>query len=594
MIRNTTDFINEFVKKWGSENFDFSETVYVNQKTPLTVICKIHGPITKTPSAFLKLACFECDKEEKRKAQEQAFLEKAKSIHGDKYCYDKVHYINADTEVIIICNRCKEEFSITPRYFYNIKQCPVCKDGNRLFVEDCLTFLKEKFSQFGNKYSFEVINPPLGRFVDNETIIRTYCPEHGITDRAWIRIKDKGLLYPCIKCSPTGYNWSMERFIKESTQKWEGKYDYSLINESNWVDMETPVPIICPIHGLFYQKPRIHIRHAVHGCPQCAQESEALTTEEFIKRAKEVHGDRYDYSETVYVNSRTKIKIFCKTCQEYFWQLPYNHLNGQQHNSTKCNPNATPPLTFEVFVERSRAVHGDKYDYSLAEAQFDGSEVPVELICRNCGEHFWVIPYRHYLRGAGCTNCSRRINNTAEFIEEAKKVHGDLYTYEKTVYEKMQGIITVTCPRCGDFSIKAVDFLRGSGCNCCKMSTNENFTEEALTQLKEFFNINFERFKRFEDLRGKGDKKLEFDFYLPDLNTLIEYQGEQHYRPVQYMGCSLEEAEQNFKDQLIRDQMKRDYCEEKGYYLMEIPFDVKGVENIRNFIEFYLKENVLI
>lgn len=594
MIRNTTDFINEFVKKWGSENFDFSETVYINKETPLTVICKTHGPITKTPHAFLKLACFECDKEEKRKTQEQIFLEKAKSIHGDKYCYDKVHYINAETEVIIICNRCKEEFSIEPRYFYNIKQCPVCKDGKRILVKDCLTFLKEKFSQFEGKYSFEVIDPPLGRFVDNETIIRTYCPEHGITDRTWRRIRDKKLIYPCIKCSPTGYDWTMERFIEESVQKWSGKYDYSLINESNWVDMETPVPIICPIHGVFYQKPRIHIRHTVHGCPQCAQESEALTTEEFIRRALEIPGnaEKYDYSKTVYINSRTKVEIFCKTCQEYFWILPYNHLGGQGHGSSKCNKGSS--VSWEDFLRRSMAVHGNKYDYSFAKDQYKGVETPVELICRNCGEHFWIIPYRHYLRGAGCTNCNRRINNTIEFIAEAKKVHGNLYTYEKTSFVNLSSPVIITCARCGDFSIRASSFLNGTGCSCCRMSTNENFTEEALIQLKSAFNINFERFKRFDDLKGKRGKKLEFDFYLPDLNTLIEYQGEQHYRPVQYMGCSLEEAEQNFKDQQIRDQLKRDYCEEKGYYLMEIPFDVKGVENIRNFIESYLEENNLI
>ena len=124
-----------------------------------------------------------------------------------------------------------------------------------------------------------------------------------------------------------------EEFIEKAKEIHKNKYDYSKVE---YVNTTTPVTIICPIHGEFQQRPTDHLKG--YGCKRCAaikaNESRKLTTEEFIRRARKVHGDKYDYSKTNYVNNNTKVTIICPIHGE-FYQLPYNHLRGK--GCRKCN-----------------------------------------------------------------------------------------------------------------------------------------------------------------------------------------------------------------------------------------------------------------
>ena len=95
--------------------------------------------------------------------------------------------------------------------------------------------------------------------------------------------------------------------------------------------------------------------------------SERKTTEQFIKDAKNVYGDKYDYSETEYINSITKVKIFCKECNEYFWKRPINHIAGKQ-GCPECGKKERDKKHFSntsEFIEKAKKIHGDKYDYSI-------------------------------------------------------------------------------------------------------------------------------------------------------------------------------------------------------------------------------------
>lgn len=120
-----------------------------------------------------------------------------------------------------------------------------------------------------------------------------------------------------------------KKFTREETiarliAKHGDEYDYSLITDDNYVNYLTPVPIICNKHGVFYQIPRLHANGC--GCPYCYG-TPKLTTEDFIRRAKETHGDKYDYSNVVYVDSKTPVCIICPKHGE-FYQRPYLHLSG--------------------------------------------------------------------------------------------------------------------------------------------------------------------------------------------------------------------------------------------------------------------------
>lgn len=122
-----------------------------------------------------------------------------------------------------------------------------------------------------------------------------------------------------------------------------------------------------------------------------------MTTEEFIKRAKKIHNNKYDYSKVEYKNRKTKVCIICPQHGE-FWQTPDNHLEGKgckycSHQSFKH--------TKETFIEKARQIHGDKYDYSKVE--YKNIRTKVCIICSKHGE-FWQKPDGH-LRGIGCTFC---------------------------------------------------------------------------------------------------------------------------------------------------------------------------------------------
>lgn len=112
-------------------------------------------------------------------------------------------------------------------------------------------------------------------------------------------------------------------FIQKAVSIHGNKYDYS---KAKYVSSHTPVEIICPIHGSFYQEPNSHIGKKHCGCQKCGG-TKRLTTEEFISRAKEIHGDKYDYSNVLYKNSKIKVEITCKR-HGTFLCSPNMHLRG--------------------------------------------------------------------------------------------------------------------------------------------------------------------------------------------------------------------------------------------------------------------------
>ncbi len=160
--------------------------------------------------------------------------------------------------------------------------------------------------------------------------------------------------------------FTTEQFIQKAKEIHGDKYDYS---KTEYVTMEKKILIICPEHGEFWQRPHLHLSHS--NCPKCAayfkKRNKKLTTEEFIKKAKLVHGDKYDYSLVDYKDVKTKIKIICPIHGE-FQQRPYSHLSSS--GCFECSnkyKGQSKKLTTEEFIRRSKDAHGNRYDYSKTE-----------------------------------------------------------------------------------------------------------------------------------------------------------------------------------------------------------------------------------
>ena len=280
-----------------------------------------------------------------------------------------------------------------------------------------------------------------------------------------------------------------------------------------------------------------------------------LTTEEFIEKARRTHGDKYDYSKVDYVNSVTKVCIVCPTHGE-FWQNPKSHLRGL--GCKKCSINAVKDT--ETFIEEAKKIHGEKYDYS--KTKYVNNCTKVCIVCPEHGE-FWQRPHGHIILKHGCPKCGIILNGkihnktTEYFIKKAEEVHGKRYDYSKTKYTKRSNDVIITCPVHGDFAQRAGNHLNGYGCPKCSISR----LEEKMMKALEMNNIKYEYEKGFDWL--KKDGKMTIDFYLPEYNTAIECQGEQHYQPVEYFG-GIDE----FKKDRERDKTKKNLLNEHKIHLI--------------------------
>jgi hypothetical protein len=256
------------------------------------------------------------------------------------------------------------------------------------------------------------------------------------------------------------------QFIQDAQLVHGDKYDYSL---SEYVNNKTKVKIICPEHGVFEQRPNCHLMG--QACSVCSGNKQ-LNTKEFIQKAKRLHGDKYDYSLCIYVDAHKKVKIICPT-HGMFEQKPNSHLMGQ--GCSVCG--GKKQLTTKEFVKKSKQVHGESYDYSVS--HYVNSATKVKIICPIHGV-FEQVPSSH-LSGHGCAACSgKKRLNTKEFVQKAKQVHGEKYNYSKCVYIRALSKVKIICPTHGVFEQKATAHLRGHGCTGCagiKSPTTEEFIE---------------------------------------------------------------------------------------------------------------------
>lgn len=225
--------------------------------------------------------------------------------------------------------------------------------------------------------------------------------------------------------------------------------------------------------------------------------------------------------------------------------------------------------TTEQFISESILKHGYKYNYS--KTQYINNKTQVIIICPNHGE-FLQTPDSHK-RGSGCPKCEGKYLNQDEFIFKCNLKHYHKYDYSLIKYSKGSDILNIICPNHGIFKQKASYHLAGSGCNICYIKSKG---EKLISNILDKKGVYFEQQKRFHDCKYKGI--LYFDFYLEKLNILIEFNGIQHYKPVQKFG-----GEETFKIQKIKDDIKIKYCQKNNIKLIIIMYnELKNLENTIN------------
>ena len=354
------------------------------------------------------------------------------------------------------------------------------------------------------------------------------------------------------------------KFIEKAKKIHKNKYDYSLVD---YKDVRTKVKILCPIHGMFEQTPHHHISRG-QGCNKCGYDKISENTRKkdniFINEAILIHNNKYDYSLVNYKNAKTKVKIICPI-HGMFEQTPDNHLKGQ--TCGKCN--GLFKTTKDILLE-AKKTHGDKYDYSSI--QFKNVKTKMKIICPVHGV-FEQLPSAHIKLKQGCPKCVGRDKTNNDFILEAKKIHGNKYDYSMVDYLKSKTKVKIICPVHGMFNQTPNMHLRGNGCPICKESKGEKKIREYLVENNILFN------QQHTFVNCKNIQVLPFDFYLPNHNICIEYDGIQHYKPINKFGGEL-----GFLKIKHNDSIKTKFCLDNNIRLIRIPYYEVISESLNIFL----------
>ena len=377
-----------------------------------------------------------------------------------------------------------------------------------------------------------------------------------------------------------------------------------------------------------------------------------MTKEEFITKARKKHGNKYDYSMVdKFKDSKEKVLIKCNKCGNVFPQRVNDHLNG--HGCPMCAKRQSAKaaskvlrMTNKEFVEKAKAKHGDKYDYSLVKIN-GNNKTKVKITCNTCGTVFEQSISNH-LSGKGCPNCAvearKRVMPIEEFIAKSIEKHRDKYDYSLVeIKGNNKTKVKIKCNACETiFDQRINDHLNGHGCPMCAKtdtleefiakakavhgdkygydnviykgdkekvmitcpihgdfpqtphshkkgcgcpSCNQSHLESKTALLLEKNNIIFDTQKRFSWLKSNKNWTMPLDFYLTEYNTAIECQGMQHYECTNN-GFFTNEIVNEIKQ---RDTLKYNLCKEHGIPIFYIRYDENvetKINNILNKISF--------
>jgi hypothetical protein len=252
-------------------------------------------------------------------------------------------------------------------------------------------FIEDARAKHGDRYDYSLVD-----YYGSKDVVQIICTTHGPFPRSPnSHLNGQG----CPTCGGKGKK-DTATFIADAREKHGDTYDYSQVKYSN---NKTKVQIICPIHGIFLQRPNDHLSSG-QGCPDCFG-AKPKDTATFIADARAKHGDRYDYSQVHYGSMHRHVQIICKI-HGPFPQAPYEHITGQG-----CPDCAGKNMDTARFIAAARAKHGDLYDYS--QVRYVSMPLHVQIICKIHGP-FPQSPLHHIHSGRGCPTCGRKRTTNAK------------------------------------------------------------------------------------------------------------------------------------------------------------------------------------
>jgi len=589
--KTNEEFIRE-AKLIHGDVYDYSLIDYKSNKTKIMIVCKKHGVFEKIPKLHLKgSGCGKCIKRSKYTKEE--IIEKLNAIYGDNYEYTDFEYNSLEDNIILICKKHGEVRKTIKKHLkYGCQKCYFECIGRNL-TNTTEYFIEKSIEIHYNRYDYSLVE-----YVNNRVKVPIICKEHGIFEQS---PKSHMIGQGCPKCNRSRGETLIENFLlKNNINHYTEfifsdcrminplKFDFYLYDFNICIEFDGNQHYAESSDDSYYYEENIKIRdnikteycknnniklirikyHSIKNIDsiltKILKKENVLSMEKkkdlFVNKSIELWGYKYDYSKVDYIDYKTPVKIGYKGL--WYSQTPSKHLMGKK---IECQETR---MSNENFIILSKNVWGDRFDYS--ECEYLGTNVKIKLYDNLKNKWIEQIPKSH-LKGFEVVKLSKD-----EFFEKCNIIHD--YKYEYNLEEYNSGLMSrlnIICKEHGMFSIKASTHIYGACCPKCDEYIFNRYVKKYLGEN----DVNYLQQHIFDY------NDLPFDFYLPKYRTAIEFDGEQHYRPIDYFGGL--DSYNRLKE---HDGIKNDYCEENYIDLIRIRFD--QIDDIFDILENSLRNKI--
>ena len=581
--KNCEEFFAKARAKYG-DAFSFEDAVYTDSQSPIKITCKEHGSFLRAPVRFLRgITCPKCGENRRnnsRRLSLEQVLDRLKETHWAALSFKIDNYLNNRQTIEVACE-VHGKFISTVGNLLSGKGCKKCGDisSGKKRTLSTKQWIEQAKQLHGNTYDYS-----LTTYEGAHNKVTLLCQKHGeFQIRASNHIHKK---QGCRRCAQPNASAktkiatirkarvSAEQFLK----RFEEQHPDGLlsIQIEEYTNMHSKITVTCRLHGSFKALPSNLVRKT--GCPKCASEiagdKRRISQTTFVKRCQKAHGNIYNYDLVDYTTMAQKVTIVCPI--HGAWEaIAANHVQGKSgcpvcdRTKTKDRFASINRISKSVFFARCEAIHSGKYDYS--QADFTGVTEKILVICKEHGA-FKQLANSH-LSGKGCPKCgilTRAIKATStreDLLKHFRSVHGDRYDYLLPERIKFTDKAEIVCEEHGLFRQLVKSHFEGKGCPKCSLSKGETAVALFLERCGLEFEVEFA-----VTSTAKGNP-MRFDFHIPSLKTLIEFDGHHHFQPVNFGGTSDEKAEHNFKLVKQRDKRKTEWAQVNGFRLIRIKYD---------------------